>query len=293
MIDMQILVNGFVLGLAIALLAAAFQLVYLPTRVFFLALAALFTLAPYLVKASYALFGSWVLSVAIALAGVCALSISCELFNHARLARRGASDGSHLLSSLGTYILFVQIAAMAWGSGTQTLRTAADTPVQVGDIVLTYSQLVTASVAGALLVGFVTLLWTTALGLRLRALANSAEQFARYGYDPGIHRLTAFGLAGLLAACASLVTAYDIGFDLYGGLHVVLLAVSAVIIGGRTSFIGPIAGGILLGLVREQVSWNLSALWQDAATFLLLAAFLLLRPAGLFGHKTRIESVAS
>jgi branched-chain amino acid transport system permease protein len=84
--------------------------------------------------------------------------------------------------------------------------------------------------------------------------------------------------------------AYDIGFDANGGLNTVLLAVVAVIIGGRQSFLGPILGGILLGVIRSEVVWFWSARWQEAITFLILAIFLFVRPNGLLGNKMRLEA---
>jgi branched-chain amino acid transport system permease protein len=106
------------------------------------------------------------------------------------------------------------------------------------------------------------------------------------------HRLIAFAFAGVFASVSSLLTAYDIGFNPYSGLYSVLIAVVAVIIGGRESFAGPAIGGLLLGLVRAQVVWHLSARWQEAVTFGVLACFLLLRPNGLFGQKIRLEAAA-
>nr|VFK17764.1 MAG: Branched-chain amino acid transport system / permease component [Candidatus Kentron sp. LPFa] len=144
-------------------------------------------------------------------------------------------------------------------------------------------------VASLLLVGFLIMLRATDIGLRLRALADNPTQFALYGYNVNIHRLLAFALADVFVTSASLLTAYDIGFEPHNGLHAVLLAVVAVIIGGRTSFIGPIVGGLLLRIIRAQVVWHLSARWQEAVTFVILALFLLLLPQGLFGRKTRIE----
>ena len=242
---MQILANGLITGLGIALLAIGFQLVYLPTRVFFIGLAGLYAVAPYVSMGSQALFGSWVIGVFVALATVVGLSLLIEWANHAPLARKGASDGAHLISSLGIYILMVQAVVMIWGNSTQTLRTGLDTTVQTGGLVLTQSQLLMAFVACALIFTFLLSLRTTDTGLRLRALADNPIQFALFGYNVDAHRLAAFGLAGLFATAAALLTAYDTGFDPHRGLHAVLLAVVAVIIGGRTSFVGPIIGGVL------------------------------------------------
>lgn len=49
---MQILLNGLISGLSIALLSVAFQVVYLPTRVFFAGLAGVYALVPYIYRYS-------------------------------------------------------------------------------------------------------------------------------------------------------------------------------------------------------------------------------------------------
>jgi branched-chain amino acid transport system permease protein len=213
--------------------------------------------------------------------------------NHAPLTRNRASEGAHLISSLGIYIVLVQAAAMIWGNETKTLRTGIDSTIHFSGAVLTSAQFVTAGVAAAMLTAFWILLRTTTIGLRLRALADNPTQFALFGYNNNAHRLIAFALGGAFAAASSLLTSYDIGFDPYTGLHAVLLAIVAVIIGGRYSFAGPAIGGLLLGFVRAEVVWYSSARWQEAATFAILALFLLVRPQGLFGQQTRLEAATS
>lgn len=287
---MQIVLNGLISGLAISLLAMAFQLVYLPTRVLFIGLAALYTLAPYLYQLGVSVSGGWFGGLLISIIGVTALSVLFEWANHAPLARKGASDGVQLVSSLGLYIFVVQMVAMIWGNNIQTLRVGLDSTHSWAGLIITQSQLLIAEVAIVLLVLVVGMLHFTNIGLRLRALADNPIQFALYGYNVNAHRLLAFGLAGVLAAVASLLTARDIGFDPHTGLSATLLAVVAVIIGGRTSFIGPILGALLLGLIRSQVVWHFSARWQEAVTFAVLALFLLFLPQGFLAHKVRVEA---
>ena len=288
---MQILLNGLVSGMAIALLAMAFQMVYLPTRVLFVGLAGLHTLAPYLFQMGATELGAMG-GLLVSMSGVVALGVLFEWANHAPLTRKGASEGAHLIVSLGLYILIVQVVAMIWGNETRTLRTGLDVPYAVGDTILTQSQLLMGGLGMLLLLAVLAMLYMTDVGLRLRALADNPTQFALYGYNVDAHRLLAFALAGALATVASLLTARDIGFEPHTGLNVTLLAIVAVIIGGRTSLVGPIIGGLLLGLIRAQVVWHFSARWQEAATFLVLALFLLIRPQGLFGRETRIEATA-
>lgn len=287
---MQILVNGIISGSVIALLALAFQVVYLPTRVLFIGLAGIYALTPYLSHAVLSLGGGWPMAVFVAVLLSVGVSILCEWASHGRLARTRASEAAQLIASLGMYIMLVQVVAMIWGNDTRTLRTGLDAVTRFGGVVVTGAQWISLGTAAVLIGASMLFLARSELGLRLRAMADNPVQFALFGYNVNHHRLLAFAIAGLLAAAASLVTAYDIGFDPHGGLYAVLLAVVAVMVGGRGSFIGPVLGGLLLGLLRAQVVWHWSARWQEAVTFGLLVLILLLRPQGLVGSKTRLEA---
>jgi branched-chain amino acid transport system permease protein len=289
---MQILLNGLISGCAIALLAVAFQLVYLPTRVFFIGLAGLYSIAPYCALALRTAGTAWWVGAVAAIAATGLLAVACEWLNHAPLTRKNASPAVHLISSLGIYIVAVQVIAIVWGSDTKTLRPGVDSTVRVFGAVLTQSQLLTAAVAALALILLAIGLRAADVGIRLRALADNPTLFALFGYNVSAYRLVAFAFAGIFAGAASLLTAYDIGFDPYTGLHAVLLAVVAVIVGGRHTFLGPAIGGLLLGLVRAQTIWHLSARWQEAVTFAFLAAFLLLRPHGVFKRASRVEAFA-
>ncbi len=285
----QVLLNGIVSGLHIGLLATAFSLVYVPTKVFHIALGAIFVTIPYVVMQTAQMGLNPALGVAVGVLVAIVLSLSCELANHARLERRRASMGAHLISSLGTYIVIVQVVVLVWGNDTQVLRTGIDRTFHIGMVTVTRAQAVTAVVSVILMVVFYTWLQSTALGLRFRALSDNPVEFSLRGYNVHMYRLMAFGLSGFLGGIASIVLAYDIGFDPHGGLPMLLLAIVAMIIGGRASFIGPALGGLLLGIVRSQVVWHLSARWQDVVTFAVLALFLYVRPKGICSRAVRLE----
>lgn len=289
---MQILANGLIQGLVIALLAVAFNAVFLPTKVFFIAQAGLYALAPYvaLQLMRLGLPAPVAFMSAVILSG--GLSALMEIANHRRLSRKEASGGTHLIASLGVYIVLVQLVAMIWGNETQVLRQGIDATFRPGNIVLTRSQLVAGAVSAGSIAAYLLWLRRTNLGLQFRALADNPIQLALFGYNTDRLRVLAFAMTGLLTAAASLVTAFDIGFDPHGGLSAFLLAVVAVIVGGRGSFAAPVVGGVLLGMIRAQVVWHWSARWQEAATFALLAMFLLFRPHGILGRKTRLEADA-
>lgn len=289
---MQIILNGLVNGLLLACLALGFSIVYLPTRIFFITLGAVYALAPYIAKSVLAAGVPWWLSVPTVIAIAMVISALCELLNHRPLEKRQASEGAHLIASLGVYIVLVEGIAVVWGNDPQVLRTGLDVVYRFGGLILTRAQLLTVFVSISLLATFYTWLRFSDLGLHLRAMADNAIEFALRGFNLHAYRLLVFCLAAVLAAATSMLSAYDVGFDPYGGLHMLLLAIVAVIVGGRGSFWGPIVGGLLLGLLRSLVVWHLSARWQDVATFALLALFLYVRPYGICGRPSRLEAEA-
>ena len=287
---MQIFFNGLINGLTLAVLALGFSLVYLPTRVFALALAGIYVLTPYLVWQAQ----QWGIPLAgaiiVALSFVVLLNLAIEWFNHRPLVRRGASASAHMISSLGIFIIVIQVVALFWGNEARILRTSIDTTSSFGNIILTRSQFLAAGISLIILIGFYSWLQYTKLGLRFRALADNPIQLALHGFNTDHLRLLAAGMAGLLVGISSLLVANDFGFDPYTGLNALLLAIVATIVGGRHSFFAPILGGILIGVLRAEVVWFLSARWQEAATFFLLVLILFFRPQGLLGTKERLEA---
>jgi branched-chain amino acid transport system permease protein len=286
----QILVDGLINGLTTVLLALAFTVVYLPTRIFYLALGGVYTLTPFIVWFCLSEGWGWCGAVTAAIVISVGTSLACELLNHAPLEQNHASSGAHLVSSLGISIILVQTVALLWGNETKLLRTGLDTTIKVGSIVLTYAQITTALVSVVAIACFYFWLQLNNIGLQFRALADNSEELALRGYNVRRLRLIAFGLSGLLGSVSALLVAYDVGFNPEAGMATILLAVVAVIVGGRLSFWGPLVGGIALELVRSGVVWILSARWQEAITFLLLTVFLLIRPDGLLGKTEGLEA---
>lgn len=287
---MQIILNGVTTGFGIALLAVAFQAVYLPTRVFFLGLAGVYAAVPFVCLTTLQQTGSWWVAIPISIFFGVVISILAEWLIHAPLEKKNAASGTHLIASLGTYIVLVQVAAMIWGTNPRSLRQGLDSVNNIGGVLITGAQWVMLSGAAFSIGLFFVFLGRTNLGLRMRALADNPVQFSLYGHKVWAYRFFSFGLAGALASIAAIITSYDLGFDVHAGLHALLLAVVAVIVGGRNTFIGPLVGGLLLGIVRSQVVWHLSARLEEAVSFGLLAVVLVLLPNGLLGGRQRLEA---
>jgi branched-chain amino acid transport system permease protein len=196
------------------------------------------------------------------------------------------------VTSLGIYIMLVAATAIVWGSEAQSLRVGVDRVFRLGIVRITEGQ-VQALIAGSvLLLALFIALERTRLGLQLRALADNPREFVLRGHDRTRVRMMAFLVSGLLASVAALLVARDVGFSATSGLPALLVAIVAVIVGGRSSFLGPVVGAIIVMILRAEVTWMLAARWQDAATFALLAIVLYVRPMGLVGVRSRLEEAS-
>lgn len=293
---LQSLLNGTIQGLLFAVLGIAFSLVYSTTRVFHIALGATFSLVPYLLLGSLHSGFHWALGGLFALLVAAALGIGAEEFIHWPLVRRRAPDEVHFISSLGAFLLIGPITVLIWGNDPKVFRTGIDAIFEFDGLRVTGGQAIGVVVASVGLAGtFAWLRWTE-VGLQFRALASNPLLLSILGRDIRGLRRAVFGLSGGLVAAVALAIGRDVGFDPNTGMKSVLVGVAATIVGGRGSFAGAAIAGVLLGILRAQIVWHFSARWEEAATFLVLAAFLLAVPGGLKGlgpsRKNRVEEIA-
>lgn len=287
---MQILINGTIQGLLIALVALGFTLVYNSTGILHIAQGAVYAIAPFILLSLINAGSGIIASFSITLVATVILSLFFEMFNHWPLYKKGTSMQGHFISSLGIYIAVIQVIAIIWGNETKVLREELDIVYNFLDITVTRSQVLGGVISLTIIACFFVWLRRSEGGIKFMALSDNPIQLSLMGYDISRLRLLAFGMSGLFTMLAALLTAMDIGFDPYGGLKMVLLAIVATIIGGKGSFVGPVIGGVLLGIVRSQVVWHASARWEDAVSFLILVLFLFFRPQGIMGEKGRIEA---
>lgn len=289
---MQILTNGLITGIAIAILGLAFAIVYLPTRIMHIGIGAAYTLAPHMAWILRRLGSPWSIAVVLAVGSAAALSLFCEWASHRPLDMRRSTTGAHFIAGLGIYLAITELIAILWGSETKVLRSGIDRTQTFGGVTVTSAQMLVAASGLGILAIFFIWLRRSNMGLQFRAMSDNQIQFTLTGNDALRVRSVAFGLAGVLAGAASLSTAYDLGFDYRSGLPAVLLALVAAVTGGRGTFLGPVIGGVLLGVLRAGVVWWFGARWQDAVTFVVLSVLLIALPNGMLGRAARLEAQA-
>jgi len=287
---LQFLANGLCEGGVYALVALGFAFIYTTTGVFHIAHGAIYTLAAYAFYIFLVLL-KWPLVLCLLAAPLVAAAVGVliELLVYRPLDKKQASSAVLMISSLGVYIIAINVIAVFLKNETKVLRSGVDATMSFGTVILTRVQI--AQVVSSLVVGglYWLFLRKTPLGKICVAVADDSVLASVLGVRVENTRVVVFAVGSSLAAIGAVLVALDVGIDPYVGFPAVLVAAVASIVGGLHRFIAPALGGFLLGITQSLVVWQTSAKWESAVTFAILIGFLLLRPQGLLGIRKRIE----
>lgn len=289
----QTLLNTLIAASEYALVGLSFAVIYIVARFFHFSHGAVFTCAAYAAytaKTQLELSLGPTVVMAIGVAGL--LGIALELGVYRKLRRRGANKLTLLVASMGLYLVLQNTISLIFGDSVKVLRDVGPDKAMVfwgGRITNIQVWIILTSPVTFALV-WATLKFTR-LGKVLRAVANDSELSKVVGIDVEKATLIAFVVGSTLAGLAAVVISLNVDMTPTMGMNALMMAVVVVIIGGVKSLRGIAVAAMLLAAARNfGVIW-VGAEWQDAIAFLLLSAFLLLRPQGLFGLPLRRSSV--
>lgn len=164
---------------------------------------------------------------------------------------------------------------------------------RVGGAVLDHGSLAALVASGVALGGFFLLIRLTRFGVAMRAASADQETAMAVGVPVGRVLTAAWFLAGAFAALGGIFLGVrDASVDMNLGF-IALRAFPAVIVGGLDSALGAVVAGLMLGvlevLTAGYVNAALGPLGKNLHTvlpYLVMIAFLIVRPYGLFGTKT-------
>jgi len=287
----QLVANGLIAGMLVALLGVGFAVLYSGSRFFVFTFGASYVWAAYTVLALVDYAPEW-LAISAGIVVGAGIGVLLEHFIYGPIRRRGRSPLILMLASIGAYAVLQNTISMVFGDETRSLRGRHTTEGHlILDARVTSIQLSMVAASFLALVATWLLLKRTRLGRRLRAVAN--DEFLARVMGIRVERAVLLGaaLGSALAAIAGVLMSYDTNLIPTMGFQALLLGVVAAIVGGVNSMGGAVLGGMLLGLAQHVGVWKLPTQWQDAIVFVILVAFLVLRPQGFFGKPLRRAAV--
>ena len=282
----EVVVGGLLSGVMYALVAIGFVLVFKASGVFNFAQGSMVLCAALtFVTLRDKEIPFWLAAV-ITLAIMVAIAILIERVVLRPLVNR--PQITLFMATLGLSFVIEGLAQIAMGASVHELDLGIiDTPVKFGDVQVSQFDLVAAGTAAVLVAALSIFFSRTRTGIALRAIADDPQAALSIGIRLQSLWQIVWGVAGFVSLVAGLLWGARQGVQ-FALTLVVLKALPVLIIGGFTSIAGAIVGGLIVGASDSLAEIYLGNLLGGSVStwfsYVLAVAFLLVRPAGLFGE---------
>lgn len=277
----QLIFNGLVTGLLIALPALSLALVFSVLRFANYAIGAMLTVGAYLVYAFNAGLGLPLPLAAVA--GCIAASAIALLVNqlvYEPLRDRGGV--TLLVASIGVGIALENAVRFIAGASTRGYVVEVARPLRLLGLRVNHEQIVTIATV-LLALGLVWVLFRfTKLGRAMRAVADNPDLAAVRGVPRRQVVAVVWVLCSVLATLAGVLVGLDGNVDPQMGWNYVLPVFTAAILGGIGNPMAAVAGAVVLGITEELATLVLAPHYRTMVAFAVMALLLLFRPSGLF-----------
>jgi branched-subunit amino acid ABC-type transport system permease component len=278
----QVVLNGLITGMIVALPAIALTLTYGILKFPNFAIGAMLTTGAYLAFICNSMLHlPLLLSAAIAAFGLAAVAVAADRLVFSPLRERTAI--TLLVASMGLSFVLENIARFTFGNSAQSF----EAPIVPSQVILglriNFEQFVTAATAlsGMLLV--YVILRHTPLGRAMRAVSDNPALAAVRGIDRERVIRWMWIIAGALTAAAGVLAGLDRAIDPLLGWNYVVTVFAAAILGGLGNPLGAVLGALTLGVVEETSTLVIPPNYRQVVSFGAIAVLLLIRPQGLLG----------
>ena len=229
---------------------------------------------------------------AMILAGLMGMLI--ERVFYRRLTRSGGgytvAGMGMIICGFGMSVALMNVAFLIWGADAKPFSIHLGMPLQISNISIPQSYLLTAVVSFALMGLLHFFLKYTKIGLAVRAVAQNKDIAYLMGINVPIFISLIFGLACALAAAAGVLIGPMQSVQVEMGYLMLMKAFAAAVVGGFGSLPGALLGGILVGIFENLGAAYISPSHKDIYAFLLLILVLMIRPSGLFGIEAKVKA---
>ena len=229
---------------------------------------------------------------AMILAGLMGMLI--ERVFYRRLTRSGGgytvAGMGMIICGFGMSVALMNVAFLIWGADAKPFSIYLGMPLQISNISIPQSYLLTAVVSFALMGLLHFFLKYTKIGLAVRAVAQNKDIAYLMGINVPVFISLIFGLACALAAAAGVLIGPMQSVQVEMGYLMLMKAFAAAVVGGFGSLPGALLGGILVGIFENLGAAYISPSHKDIYAFLLLILVLMIRPSGLFGIEAKVKA---
>ncbi len=280
----QLLLNGTITGLLIALPALALTITFGVLKFPNFAIGSMLTFGAY---------SAWIfnrllnapLPVAAVLSAVTVAGVAmlCNFLVFSRLRDRGSI--TLLVASMGIALILENICRFAFGNATRNFNIEIARPIRWLGLRVNQEQLTIVIVVLVCVAVIQFLFYASPIGRAMRAVADNPALAAVRGVERNFIANVAWALAGALVALAGVLAGLDRAIDPLIGWNYQIPIFAAAILGGLGSPIGAVVGAIVIGITEELSTLVLPTNYRQVVSFCVILILLLVRTQGLFGGK--------
>lgn len=281
---LQLSLNGLMLGLIYALIAAGLALVFGVLEIINFAHGEMLMVGAYVMAFAIPVFnGQYV--PAMLLAVLVSALFGVTLYEGFLVRLREKDFERSILITMGISMVLLYGCQYLFTSTPKMINTQMGMEgVQIGAIRITWTRLVACGIALLTFAVLWFILHRTQFGRAMRAVAINRDAALMVGVKPRTVARNAVMVATMLAGLAGAALAPVHLVQPVMGQFLIFKAFALVIIGGLGSLGGAILAGIALGVVESWIGGFFDVIWQETAAFIAMIAVLLTRPHGLFGR---------
>ncbi len=291
---LQQLISGVAIGMAYALIAIGYSLVYGILKFINFGHGAVFMAGTYIAYFLWIFlipvvpfYISFILAVLVSVLLTAAFGVIMEKV--AYKPTRGKGRLTTFMSSLGVSLLVTYGVEFITGPANQPVPSLfPNAHFQVGGAVISGMQIFIFIVALVLLVGLQFFVSKTQLGKSIRACSEDMGA----AYLMGIHVDNAISWTFAIGSGMAAIAGILIGIY-YGGIYPTMGWAAGIkgficaVTGGIGSIPGAMLGGLLLGMAENLGAGLISSGYRDAIAFGVLILVMLFRPTGIIAREQR------
>ncbi len=296
--------NGLQFGVLLFLIAAGLTLVFGVMDFVNLAHGVQYMLGAYFAVMFYAMTGSFVLGLLLALAASLAFGLLLEFTIFRQLYERDHLE--QIIATFGIILFLNEFVKWAWGASPLALpipEAFSGSVVLMPGLLYPVWRIVIIAVGILIAALLYVMVGQTRVGMLVRAGASNARMVSALGVNIRRLFMIVFGVGTMLAGFAGIMIAPILSVQPGMGDTVLILAFVVIVIGGIGSIRGAFLGALLVGLVdtlgrsfavdvlrlfmAPSPARTVGPAIASMLIYLLMALVLYFRPAGLFAAKGR------
>ena len=289
MVFLSYLISGLSLGSVYAIIALGYTMVYGIAKMLNFAHGDIIMIGAYVAFFALTYFHLPLPVVVLVSVAVCTV-LGVVIERLAYKPFRQASSLSVLITAIGVSYFLQNTAQLLWSSATKVFPSVLGNEslkLFSGKLSISYLTIITILTCVVVMVCLSLFINKTKTGKAMRACSEDKGAAELMGINVDTTISITFAIGSGLAAIAAILLCltYPSVYPTLGSMPGIK-AFTAAVFGGIGSIPGALVGGLMLGIIETLSKAYISTQLSDAIVFGVLIVILLIKPAGLLGHKT-------